>query len=99
MTGFHVALQYDIYDQDNPPGDAHGWIQWKGTDACIDLHCACGNFCHQDGMFMYFWRCPDCGRTYALGMNVKLIPLTDDQVREVEANYDAATIYVGDIDD
>ena len=20
----------------------HGWIQWKGTGVCMDVHCKCG---------------------------------------------------------
>lgn len=22
----------------------HGWIQWKGTNVCLDYHCVCGFF-------------------------------------------------------
>lgn len=75
----------EIYAQDNPPGDAHGWIQWKGTTACIDLNCRCGNREHYDGdEFAYFYRCSACGVAYAIGQVVKLIPLTAEQVRYVE---------------
>ena len=68
-----------VYSQDNPEGDAHGWIQWKGTDVCIDLHCKCGYHGHFDGDFFYFYECQFCHAKYAVGQNVKLIPLTSEQ--------------------
>jgi hypothetical protein len=70
----------EVYEaQDNPPGDAHGWIQWKGTSACIDLHCKCGALGHVDGAFFYAYECNACGRKYAVGQVVKLIELTPEQ--------------------
>lgn len=81
----------DFYEQvytkgDNTPGDAHGWVQWKGTEVCIDLHCKCGHHGHFDGGFFYFYQCPACGAKYAVGQVVRLIPLTDAQAEEVESN-------------
>lgn len=64
--------------------EAHGWIQWKGTDVCIDLHCKCGFLGHFDGDFLYFYECPQCHAKYAVGQIVKLIPLTDEQEKHVE---------------
>ena len=29
------------------------FIQWKGTDVCMDFHCKCGAHLHIDGMFVY----------------------------------------------
>lgn len=36
------------------------WIQWKGTNVCMDFHCECGAFCHFDGDFAYTVKCPHC---------------------------------------
>lgn len=81
-------LGYDaIYSQDfggRNPSEAHGWIQWKGTDVCIDLHCSCGHHGHVDGDFFYYYRCPKCQRAYAVGQNVKLIALTPEQTEAAE---------------
>lgn len=75
-----MGVPYDqIYSRDNPRGDAHGWIQWKGTHVCIDLHCKCGAHMHFDGEFFYNFRCPHCGTAYAVGPTVKLIELTDEE--------------------
>lgn len=62
--------------------DPHGWIQWKGTNVCIDLHCKCGKHSHYDGDFLYHWICPHCGVAFALGQNVKLIELTSEQIED-----------------
>lgn len=67
-------------------GKPHGWIQWKGTDACIDLHCVCGSHGHIDGYFLYHYECAACHRKYALGCNVPLIELTPEQAAFVPDN-------------
>jgi len=74
----------EVYSQDNPEGEAHGSVQWKGTDVCIDLYCKCGYHGHFDGSFLYHYECPKCHTKYAVGSNVKLIPLTPEQAQEVE---------------
>jgi len=64
-----------VYDNDNPRSPSGGWIQWKGTDVCMDLHCQCGWDGHVDGDFIYAIECPQCHTKYAVGCNIKLIPL------------------------
>ena len=58
-----------ILDKDNDP---YGWIQWKGTDVCMDVHCVCGNSGHIDADFAYYVKCPVCGRYYEVSGYVKL---------------------------
>ena len=75
----------DFYDlvytaHDPTPSGPHGWIQWKGTDVCIDLHCSCGYHGHIDGDFLYFYECPKCHAKYALASHIKLIPLTPEML-------------------
>ena len=50
----------------------HGWIQWKGTDVCMDLHCECGFRGHYDGDFCYHIKCPECGQVYECGGFIRL---------------------------
>lgn len=76
----------EVYSQDNPPGKAHGWIQWKGTDVCMDLHCKCGYHGHVDTDFFYHYECPKCHAKYAVGQNIKLIELNKEQIDEVNNN-------------
>lgn len=39
----------------------HVFIQWKGTDVCMDFRCECGEDVHIDGMFVYAIECSKCG--------------------------------------
>ena len=57
---------------------ARGWIQWKGTDVCIDIHCRCGELSHFDGGFMYYIKCPYCGQVYKADPNIKLIRTNEE---------------------
>lgn len=43
--------------------EASANVQWKGTDACMDVYCPCGRRSHFDGMFAYFVRCA-CGKVW-----------------------------------
>jgi hypothetical protein len=64
MTELYMA-------EDAVPGtDASMFIQWKGTDICIDFHCQCGALGHFDGGFAYALRCPNCNSIYELGTQV-----------------------------
>ena len=38
----------------------HAFIQWKGTDVCMDFYCECGERCHVDDFFAYTVECPEC---------------------------------------
>ena len=48
------------------PDDPYGFIQWKGTDVCIDFHCECGEVGHFDGYFASILKCPTCERLWEL---------------------------------
>lgn len=54
-------------------GKAHGSIQWKGTDVCVDMRCTCGQHGHIDGEFCYDYVCSNCKKQYHVGHNVALI--------------------------
>ena len=77
MKDFDMLMK--AYERDNPKTESGGWIQWKGTDVCIDLDCVCGASGHVDGDFMYQLLCPECGRRYLAGANIKLIELTPEE--------------------
>lgn len=74
MSGEHQEFPYT-----KPEGsDAECFIQWKGTDLCMDLHCPCGTHGHIDSDFVYGVRCPGCGAIYELGTQVILKRRDDD---------------------
>jgi hypothetical protein len=53
----------------------YGWIQWKGTDVCMDLNCECGELTHIDSDFTYHIKCGSCGKVYECDGHINLIPM------------------------
>ncbi len=51
---------------------ASNFIQWKGTDVCMDFKCECGAHLHIDGMFGYYIKCSHCETVYKLGSSVSI---------------------------
>lgn len=49
------------------------FIQWKGTDVCLDFWCECGGAGHVDGMFVHSVRCPGCGKAWTLPHTIALV--------------------------
>lgn len=58
----------------------HGWIQWKGTDVCMDVRCSCGASTHVDAEFAYTIRCGACGLLWAVCANVRLVEITEAEL-------------------
>lgn len=50
----------------------NNFIQWKGTDLCMDFHCECGTHNHYDGYFAYQVKCAGCGQVYEMDTKVKM---------------------------
>jgi len=74
------------WDRQTKPkeGSPHGWIQWKGTQVCMDVHCSCGYLGHVDDSFAYFVRCPKCKQAFMTNGYVELVPLTASETKEAE---------------
>jgi hypothetical protein len=51
------------------------FIQWKGTDVCLDMYCGCGRNLHFDGFFAYELTCGHCGQTYELPDMLEVRPV------------------------
>lgn len=60
-------------------GQPYAFVQWKGTDACLDLRCKCGASGHLDADFTYAAKCAACGQLYELEPYVRLIETTADE--------------------
>ncbi len=63
--------------QERYAGKPHGWVQWKGTDVCMDIHCKCGYHSHVDASFAYNVKCPQCGTMYACNPYIELVEITE----------------------
>jgi len=60
------------------------FVQWKGTDVCLDLHCRCGHDGHFDGDFAYFLRCVACGRVYEMPHTFFLVEVSEDRAGVIQ---------------
>ena len=65
-------------------GQPHAWIQWKGTDVCMDVDCSCGAKFHIDAAFAYYVKCMGCNTVYEVGGHVKLYPMEYEPTTNVK---------------
>lgn len=79
--------------------DPHAFIQWKGTDVCMDFHCTCSAHGHFDGFFAYFVKCQHCGTIWQMPHNLAVVKvdLSDEQgcVQLLEPDEDYSDEVVG----
>lgn len=54
------------FDLDTIIKETHVFIQWKGTDACLDFHCDCGAYHHIDAEFLYAIKCHKCNTIWEM---------------------------------
>lgn len=78
-----IRTSSDFLELDGAPfneSTPYGWLQHKGTNLCIDLHCVCGELTHFDGDFLYNWVCPACKRHYATGSHLAMHEMSADEI-------------------
>lgn len=56
----------------------NGFVQWKGTDVCLDFTCLCNTHLHFDGDFAYAIRCWHCQRVWELPAYIPLTLVDED---------------------
>ena len=59
--------QFDLTMESDAP---YAFIQWKGTDVCMDFHCDCGEHNHFDGGFAYVVKCAKCRQEWEMPIRV-----------------------------
>ena len=74
--------------QETHKGKPHAWIQWKGTDVCMDVYCKCGGQFHIDTMFAYHVKCLVCGTVYMCNGHIELIELEQEPSSYVKTEED-----------
>ena len=67
--------------KENTMGSPSTYIQWKGTDVCMDVRCVCGAHGHIDAEFAYYIECGACHRVYETGTEVTLTETDRAKVR------------------
>ena len=67
--------------QEKQEGKPYGWIQWQGTDVCMDFYCKCGHRDHIDAEFVFNIKCGKCGTVYQCNPHIEFIELeqSDDE--------------------
>ena len=65
--------------QETFEGKPHGWIQWKGTTVCMDVHCKCGASTHIDDDFAYHVKCCKCGAVYFCNGHIEFIEVENPE--------------------
>lgn len=65
------------------------FVQWKGTDVCMDLYCVCGEQFHIDGFFAYAVQCPHCKRRYEMSTRVEMREMSKEE------NWDGCPVILG----
>lgn len=75
-----LAAYYGSHDtsaemEEDTTGAAEAFLQWKNTDACLDLACPCGAGLHFDGFFARELTCGHCAQTWQLQGTVQADPI------------------------
>lgn len=55
------------------------FMQWQGTDICVDIHCKCDHNSHFDGYSFNYFKCK-CGRKYEVSRELNMTELKDPHV-------------------
>jgi hypothetical protein len=85
MASEKATIYEYIQEQDPHHEGTKTFIQWKGTDVCMDFHCKCGLHMHFDCEFLYFVRCSGCGTDYMMSSQVMAIETPPHLAEEVAA--------------
>lgn len=70
------------------PEEDRVWIQWKGTDVCLDFWCECGTQSHLDAYNAYAVKCPACGAIYELRASAVKVEKTEWEPVLLDASED-----------
>ena len=54
------------------PSPSAAFIQWKGTQVCMDCCCTCGHSFHVDDDFTYAVQCPKCERRFEMSSVIEM---------------------------
>jgi hypothetical protein len=55
------------------------FIQWKGTDVCMDVYCLCGQQFHIDATFTYAVQCR-CGKRYEMSSMIEMREIPEGEI-------------------
>ena len=88
MSGELKEPTIDEWEQSwhNRPIAGHAFVQWKGTNVCMDLTCPkCKSSGHVDGYFAYHVKCSACGAVFAMNVFVAFHEVRPDDDLEPDS--------------
>lgn len=56
------------------------FLQWKGTEVCMDVYCVCGSQFHIDDYFAYAVQCLKCKRRYEMSTRIEMREMSPDEI-------------------
>jgi len=62
------------------------FIQYKGTNICMDFYCECGAHCHYDGYFAYAVKCPHCDTVWEMPQDLTAKKADDGTIKHWKNN-------------
>ena len=83
MTDKKSPYEYQREVDPTPEDGTHTFIQWQGTNVCMDFSCKCGQSMHFDTDSLFFVQCCGCHTKYIMSSYVRAIevpPGLDEQV-------------------
>ena len=75
-----ASIFHSVAKRTPAPPPPCAWLQWKGTNACMDVWCTCGDHAHVDADYAYFYECSKCGAKFLVSGYVALVPLTEAEI-------------------
>lgn len=80
-------LKARFFRKKKKPNQSPAFIQWKGTDVCLDFWCKCGAHNHYDGYFAYRIVCGQCKTKYELNPNIEVTIAKDQTLDALEPEH------------
>lgn len=62
----------------------NNFIQWKGTNICMDFYCDCGTHNHYDGYFGHHVKCKGCKQVYKMDTKIMMEKVYDSNCKALE---------------
>lgn len=86
MSDYTTNMKRAVFQPSERP---YGWIQWKGTDVCMDVRCKCGRTGHVDADFAYHVKCSSCKTVYFVNPHIEFIELTPEEGQNAQCVVDS----------
>ena len=77
IEGHEEATEWSF--EGGAQGDGHVYVQWKGTNVCMDFTCPrCGFGGHIDADFVYEILCGECGQLFKVSCKVGIKAISEE---------------------